>query len=57
MISLLNYLGTISEKLLIDIPAKCYEVNYILHKSQMGFRKQRSTIDVVPRMFNKMQEA
>lgn len=36
--------------------AEWCKINYIHHEGQIGFRKQRSTIDTVPRVIYKVQK-
>ena len=47
MISLLNCLGKVIEKLAADAIARHCEENRTLHQGQMGSRRHRSAIDAV----------
>lgn len=56
VISLLNCLGKVCEKVVADILAKWCKVNHVLHTGQMRWRRQRSAIYAVARVINKVQE-
>lgn len=57
VISLLNCLGKVSEKVVADMLVEWYEVNHLLHSSQIGSRKQRRTFDARVRVVSRVQEA
>lgn len=57
IISLLNCLRKMCEKVVADILSEWCEINYVLYEGQMGFRRQRSTIDTMARVISRMQEA
>jgi Reverse transcriptase (RNA-dependent DNA polymerase) len=50
VISLLNYLGKVAEKVAIMAIANFYKTNELLYKGQFGYRKQRSAIDAVAKL-------
>lgn len=57
VISLLNCLGKVFEKLVADILAEWCEIIHLLHSGQIGLTRQRSTIDPVTQVTNRIQEA
>lgn len=56
VISLLNCLGKVAEKVVADLLSEWCESSGKLHQGQMGSRKQRSCIDAVARVMNKVEE-
>jgi Reverse transcriptase (RNA-dependent DNA polymerase) len=50
VISLLNCLGKIAEKVAAIEIARFYEENKLLHEGQFGSRKQRSAIDAIAKL-------
>lgn len=57
VISLLNLLGKLSEKVVANRLAEWCKVNHIFHRSQIGSRRQRSTIDVAARVVSIIQKS
>lgn len=56
VISLLNRLDKVYEKVVAQILAEWCEINQVLHSGQMGSRRQKSTIDAVGRVVSRVQE-
>ena len=50
VISLLNCLGKVVEKIVATALSNLCEENELLHKGQFGYRKQRNAIDVVAKL-------
>lgn len=57
VISLLNCLEKVAEKVVAELLADWCERNNVLHQGQMGGRKQRSCIDAVARVINRVEQA
>ena len=57
IISLLNCLGKVAEKVVAELIAEWCELSGSLHQGQMGCRKQRSCIDAVARVMTKTEKA
>jgi Reverse transcriptase (RNA-dependent DNA polymerase) len=57
VISLLNCLGKVAEKVATTAIANFCETNELLHKGQFGCRKQRSAIDVVAKLIYIIEKA
>lgn len=57
IISLLNSLGKVTEKVVAELISASLELNGALHQGQMGCRKQRSCIDAVARVMSRVEEA
>lgn len=55
VISLLNYLGKVCNKVLADMLSEWCEVNHVFQQGQMGSRRQTSVIDVVTRVAGRVQ--
>lgn len=56
VMSLLNCFGKMCKKAVANMLTKYCEVNLVLNVDQMGFRKQKSIIDAVTRVFNLIQK-
>lgn len=57
IISLLNCLGKVAEKVVAELITDWCELSGSLHQGQMGCRKQRSCIDAVARVMTKTEKA
>jgi Reverse transcriptase (RNA-dependent DNA polymerase) len=57
VISLLNCLGKVAEKVAITAIANICETNKLLYKGQFGYRKQRSAIDAVVKLIYTTEKA
>lgn len=57
VISLPNCLGKVCKNVALGMLAKWCEVNHLLHSDQMRSRRQRSAINTVARMVNRVLEA
>lgn len=57
VISLLNFLGEVCEKVVVDLLAKWYKINHVLHECQMRLRRRQSAIDAVAMVISWEQEA
>jgi Reverse transcriptase (RNA-dependent DNA polymerase) len=57
VISLLNCLGKVAEKVAATAIANFYETNELLHKGQFGYRKQRSAINAVAKLIYIIEKA
>jgi Reverse transcriptase (RNA-dependent DNA polymerase) len=57
VISLLNYLGKVAEKVATTAIANFCETNKLLHEGQFGYRKQRSAIDAVMKLIYTTEKA
>lgn len=56
VISLLNCLGKVTEKVVAELISVWCESSVVLHQGQMGSRKQRSCTDAVARVMNRVEE-
>lgn len=56
VISRLNCLGSVCKKVVDDMLSEWCEVNHILHKCQMDFWKNRSTIVVISWVVSRKEE-
>lgn len=54
IISFQNCEGNVCEKVVANILSKWCEVNHVLHDCPIGSRRQRSTIDVIARVIDKV---
>ena len=50
VISLLNCLGKIIEKIIVSVLSNFCEEKELLYKGQFGYRKQRNAIDAVTKL-------
>jgi hypothetical protein len=57
VISLLNYLGKVAEKVAVTAIANFCEINELLHEGKFGYRKQRSAIDAVAKLIYTIEKA
>lgn len=57
VISFLNFLGKVCERVVADILSEWCEVSYILHEGKMDSRRQRNTIDAIAREVDRVQKA
>jgi Reverse transcriptase (RNA-dependent DNA polymerase) len=57
VISLLNYLGKVAEKVATTAIANFCETNELLREGQFGCRKQRSAIDAVAKLIYIIEKA
>ena len=57
VISLLNCLGKVTEKVVAELISGWCESNNLLHQGQMGSRKNRSCVDAVARVMNQVEES
>lgn len=53
VMSILNNLGKVCEKVVLHMLAEGCDVHHVLHIGQIGSRKQRNTIDEVARVVSK----
>jgi Reverse transcriptase (RNA-dependent DNA polymerase) len=57
VISLLNCLGKVAEKVAATAITNFYEAKKLLHKGQFGYRKQRNAIDAVAKLIYTTEKA
>jgi Reverse transcriptase (RNA-dependent DNA polymerase) len=57
VISLLNCLGKVAEKVAITAIANFCETNELLYKGQFSYRKQRSAIDAITKLIYTTEKA